>query len=134
MITRDATEQRMHSLVALCELPLAEAEAQAMLALAQRTNRPAHEAQALCALALVQTRQERSAQALESATAAEAAAKRVRSAAEREALLALAPLRQATAALNLDPPKLRGSPNKPRAALPLWATLPTRARRCACWR
>ncbi len=95
--------QRLHSLVALCELPRAEADARAMLALAQRTQRPAFEAQALCALALVQTRQERSAQALEAATTAEAAAKRIRSAAERAPLLALALLRQATAALSADP-------------------------------
>ena len=96
-------EQRIHALVALCELPLAEADARAMLALAQRSKRPAHEAQALCALALVQTRQERGAQALEAATAAEAAAKRIRNAAERKPLLALALLRQATAALVADP-------------------------------
>ena len=96
-------EQRLHSLVALCELPRAQADARAMLVLAQRSKRPVHEAQALCALALVQTRQERSAQALESATAAEAAAKRIRSAAEREPLLALALLRRATASLTSDP-------------------------------
>jgi signal transduction histidine kinase/GAF domain-containing protein len=96
-------EQRIHALVALCELPLAEADARAMLALAQRSTRPAHVAQALCALALVQTRQERIAQALESATAAQAAAKRIRRAAEREPPMALALLRQATAALGADP-------------------------------
>ena len=96
-------EQRIHSLVALCELPLAEADAQAMLVLAQRSKRPVHEAQALCALALVQTRQERNQQALEAAVAAEAAAGRCRGAAERGPLVALALLRQASAALNLDP-------------------------------
>ncbi len=105
-------DQRIHALVALCELPLAEADARAMLALAQLlgpTRRPAHEAQALCALALVQTRQERHAQALESATAAEAAALRVGSTATRGPLtvrgrlLAMALLRQATAALGADP-------------------------------
>jgi GAF domain-containing protein len=89
-------ERRVNARVALGELPPAEADARAMLAIAQRTKRAAHEAQALCALALVQSRQERFAQALESAGAAEAAAKRVRSAAEREPLLALALLRLAT--------------------------------------
>ena len=96
-------EQRLHSLAALCELPRAEADARAMLALAERTKRAAHEAQALAALALVQTRQERATQALKAATTAEAAAKRIRKAAEREPLLALALLRQATAWLGTDP-------------------------------
>jgi signal transduction histidine kinase/ActR/RegA family two-component response regulator len=96
-------EQRLHALVALCELPLAEADARAMGALAQRTKRPAHQVQALCALALVQMRLERTAQALETATAAEAAARRIRRPAERTPWLALALLRQAIAALGLDP-------------------------------
>jgi signal transduction histidine kinase/DNA-binding response OmpR family regulator/putative methionine-R-sulfoxide reductase with GAF domain len=96
-------EQRTHALTALCELPLAEADARAMLALAQRTKRPAHEAQALCTLALVLMRQERVEQALEAATAAEAAAGRCRSAAERRPLVALTQLRQASAVLKPDP-------------------------------
>jgi GAF domain-containing protein/DNA-binding response OmpR family regulator len=96
-------EERIHALVALCELPLAEADARAMLALAKRTKRPAHEARALCALALVQARQEHHEMALESASAAKAAAQRIRSASERAPLLALALLRQATAALVPDP-------------------------------
>jgi signal transduction histidine kinase/CheY-like chemotaxis protein/putative methionine-R-sulfoxide reductase with GAF domain len=96
-------EQRVHALVALCELPLAAADAQAMLALAKLTRRPAHEAQALCALALVLMRQEQFARALQAATAAEVAARRIRSATEREPLRALALLRQATAALAADP-------------------------------
>ncbi len=96
-------EQRVLALVALCELPLADADAGAMLAQAQRFRRPAHEAQARAALALVQTRQGRYAQALESAVAAMAAARRCKSSAVREPLLALALLRQASAAQIVDP-------------------------------
>jgi hypothetical protein len=75
---------RLDALVALCELQLAEADAPAMMVIAQRTRRAAHEAQAHAALSLVQARQERDAQAVQTAEAALAAAQRCRTAAERE--------------------------------------------------
>jgi hypothetical protein len=99
-------DQRIHSLVARCELPLALADAQAQLALAEQTrSRSRSQAQrsaALCNLALVQTRQEYAAQALETAESALQAAQAA-PAAQRRALVALALLRQATAALGTDP-------------------------------
>ena len=94
-------DPRIHSLVALCELPRALADAQAQLALAERTRSrsrsQAQRAAALCNLALVQTRQEYSAQALQTAERALQAAQ-LAPAAQRPALVALALLRQATAA------------------------------------
>ncbi len=112
-------DQRIHSLVALCELPralvdvhtqLALADAQAQPALPERTgSRPrsqagsqAQRAAALCNLALVQTRQEYSAQALQTAESALQAAQAA-PAVQRPALVALALLRKATAALSTDP-------------------------------
>ncbi|MBI5722085.1 MAG: response regulator [Burkholderiales bacterium] len=89
---------RIDSLLALLELDDAEADAQAMLALARRTKSTAHEAQALACLAHVQTRHERFEQALASAAAAVAAARRSR----RRELIALALLRQAAARLAHD--------------------------------
>ena len=98
-------DPRIHSLVALCELPRALADAQAQLALAERTRSrsrsQAQRAAALCNLALVQTRQEYSAQALQTAERALQAAQ-LAPAAQRPALVALALLRQASAALSTD--------------------------------
>jgi signal transduction histidine kinase/ActR/RegA family two-component response regulator len=90
---------RIDSLLALLKLDDAEADAQAMLALARRAKSVAHEAQALACLAHVQTRQERFDQALASATAAVAAARRSR----RRELIALALLRLASATLARKP-------------------------------
>ncbi|MEI6027293.1 MAG: response regulator [Betaproteobacteria bacterium] len=99
-------DQRIHSLVALCELPRALADAQTQLALAEQTHArsraQAPRAGALCNLALVQTRQEYNAQALQTAEGALQAAQ-LAPAAQRSALVALALLRQATAALSIDP-------------------------------
>jgi GAF domain-containing protein/CheY-like chemotaxis protein len=99
-------DQRIHSLVALCELPRALADAQAQLALAEQTRSraraQAQRAIALCNLALVQTRQEYSALALKTAESAIQAAQAA-PAAQRTALVALALLRQASAALSTDP-------------------------------
>ncbi len=86
-------EARVGSLLALLRLKDAEADAQAMRALARRTKSVAHEAQALACLAHVQTRQERSDLAVATAAAAVDAARRSR----RRELIALALLRQATA-------------------------------------
>jgi len=87
-------DARVASLLALLRLNDAEADAQTMLALATRTKSVAHEAQALACLAHVQTRQERADLALATAAAAVEAARRSR----RPELIALALLRQATAA------------------------------------
>ena len=99
-------DQRIHSLIARCELPRALADAQAQLALAEqsgsRSRTQARRAHALCNLALVQTRQEYSAQALQTAEIALQAAQAA-PAPQRPALVALALLRQATAALSTDP-------------------------------
>jgi GAF domain-containing protein/CheY-like chemotaxis protein len=98
-------DQRIHRLVALCELPRALADAQAQLALAEQTGpRPraqALRAAALCNLALVHARQEYTAQALQAAESALQAAQAA-PAAQRPALVALALLRQATASLSTD--------------------------------
>ena len=99
-------DQRLDSLVALCELPRALADAQAQLALAEQVrSRPRSQGQraaALCNLAMVQSRQEYAAQALQTAEDALQAAQAA-PAAQRPALVALALLRQATAALSTDP-------------------------------
>ena len=84
---------RVDSHLALLALNDAEADAQAMVALAGATKSVAHEAHALACLAHVQTRQERSEVAVATAAAAVAAARRSR----QRALIALALLRQATA-------------------------------------
>ena len=93
-------DRRIHGLVALCELPRALDDAQAQLALAERSGSharaQAQRAKALCNLALVQTRQEYSAQALQTAESARQAAQAA-PAAQRPALVAVALLRQATA-------------------------------------
>ena len=93
-------DRRIHGLVALCELPRALDDAQAQLALAERSGSharaQAQRAKALCNLALVQTRQEYSAQALQTAESALQAAQAA-PAAQRPALVAVALLRQATA-------------------------------------
>ena len=98
-------DQRIHRLVALCELPRALADAQAQLALAEQTGqRPraqALRAAALCNLALVHARQEYPQQALQAAASALQAAQAA-PAAQRPALVALALLRQATAVMNTD--------------------------------
>ena len=98
-------DQRIHSLVALCELPRALADAQAQLALAEQTrSQPRSQAQraaALCNLAMVQSRQEYNTQALQTAESALQAAQAA-TAAQRPALVALALLRQAMAALSTD--------------------------------
>ncbi|MEY2897193.1 MAG: hypothetical protein RL669_1462, partial [Pseudomonadota bacterium] len=78
--------QRAESLLALLRLNDAEADANAMLALARRTKSVAHQAQALACLAHVQTRQERSEVAQATAAAAVAAARHCR----RRELVALA--------------------------------------------
>ena len=63
-------DRRIHSLLALCELPRAPADAKAQLALADQSRSRsllrAQRAAALCNLAMVQSRQEYSAQALKS--------------------------------------------------------------------
>jgi GAF domain-containing protein/CheY-like chemotaxis protein len=86
-------EARLTSLLALLRLNDAEADADAMLAVAKTTKSVAHEAQALACLAHVQTRQERNELAMVTATAAVAAARRSR----RPELIAVALLRQAAA-------------------------------------
>jgi signal transduction histidine kinase/CheY-like chemotaxis protein/tetratricopeptide (TPR) repeat protein len=99
-------DERLHSLVALCELPRALADAQAQLTLAEqmrpRSRVQAQRAAALCNLSLVQSRQEYSAQALQTAETAVQAAKAA-PAGQRPALVALVLLRQASAALRTDP-------------------------------
>lgn len=84
--TLQLLELRCNSLLAVLELPRAEADAQAMLALAQRSRSAAHRAQALAAWAHVQTRQERLQPALQNAGEALQAARRSR----RADLIALA--------------------------------------------
>ena len=95
----DLLAQRIDSLLALLRLNDAEADAQAMQALAQATRSVAHQAQALACLAHVQTRQERTGVAQATGAAAVAAARRSR----RRELIALALLRQATAAFSSKP-------------------------------
>ena len=90
---------RIDSLLALLKLNDAEADANAMLALAKATRSAAHEAQALACLAHVQTRQERTELAQTTAAAAVAAARRSR---QRE-LIALALLRLATVTFSAKP-------------------------------
>ena len=90
---------RTESLLALLELQSAEADAQAMLALADRSRVAAHRALALATLAHVQTRQERYALALATAGAALQAARRSR----QSELLALALLHLASAGLQRQP-------------------------------
>ena len=68
-------EQRIASRVALIDLDGAEADAQAMLALAKRSKGAAHLARALNALSLVQNQQERHADAQRTAQHAQAAAR-----------------------------------------------------------
>ena len=92
-------EARLGSLLALLKLNDAEADAQAMQAVAQATRSLAHQARALACLAHVQTRQERIEVASATAAAAVAAARRSRG---RE-LIALALLRQAAAAFPSKP-------------------------------
>ena len=84
---------RIDSHLALLALNDAEADAQAMVALAGATKSAANEAHALACLAHVQTRQERTGVAVATAAAAVAAARRSR----RRELIALALLRQAAA-------------------------------------
>ncbi len=91
--------QRIDSLLALLRLNDAEADAHAMQAVAQASRSLAHQAQALAYLAHVQTRQERFSVAQATAAAAVAAARRSR----RHELIALALLRQATAAFSSKP-------------------------------
>jgi GAF domain-containing protein/DNA-binding response OmpR family regulator len=86
-------EARLGSLLALLRLNDAEADAEAMRALAERSKSVAHEAQALACLAHVQARQERTDLAIATAAAAVDAARRSR----RRSLIALALLSQATA-------------------------------------
>ena len=92
-------EQRVNARLMQLELRSAEADAQAMVALAERTKVDAHRALALACLAHVQTRQERIPLAMATAEAALAAAQRSR----RRELIALALLRQATAGLLTQP-------------------------------
>jgi len=92
-------EQRVNARLMRLELRDAEADAQAMLALAERTKVDAHRARALASLAHVQTRQERTTAASTHAEAAVAAARRSR----RRELIALALLRQATAGFLTQP-------------------------------
>ena len=84
---------RIDSLLALLKLNDAEADVNAMQAVAKATRSVAHEAQALACLAHVQTRQERIEIARSTAAAAVATARRSR----RLELIALALLRQAAA-------------------------------------
>ena len=92
-------ELRCNSLLALLELPRAEADALAMMALAGRTRRSADHARARLALSLVQNRQERNPEAARSAQAALVAAQRSRC----PQLVALAQLRGATARMQIEP-------------------------------
>jgi GAF domain-containing protein/CheY-like chemotaxis protein len=92
-------DDRLTSLLALLRLNDAEADADAMLAIAKTTNSVAHEAHALACLAHVQARQERTDVALATAAAAVAAARR----SGRRDLIALALLRQAAASLARKP-------------------------------
>ena len=87
------------SRLCLYDLPAAGADAQAMRALALRSKSAAQRARALACLAHVQTRQERIDAAGQSATDALAAARRCRPGRERDELVALALLRQATAGM-----------------------------------
>jgi len=92
-------DARLNSLLALLRLNDAEADADAMLAIAKSTKSVVHEAHALACLAHVQARQERTDVALVTAAAAVAAARRSR----RRDLIALALLRQAAASLARKP-------------------------------
>ena len=95
----DALALRVHRHCALIELPEAEADALAMLALAEDAKSAALTAQALCSVSFVQARQERFADAAASALHALALARKAR----RPELTALALLRHAGAALPHDP-------------------------------
>ena len=90
---------RIDSLLALLKLNDAQADASAMLALANATQSVADEAHALACLAHVQTRQERTEVAQATAAAALAAARR----SGRRELIALALLRQAAATFARNP-------------------------------
>ena len=92
-------EQRIASRVALIDLHGAEADAQAMLALAAQTKKSADRARALSALSLVLNRQERNAEATVAAEQALAAAQRSR----QPLLVAVALLRAATASFQREP-------------------------------
>ena len=92
-------DDRLTSLLALLRLNDAEADADAMLAIAKTTKSVAHEAHALTCLAHVQTRQERADVALATASAAVAAARR----SHRRELIALALLRHAAASFARKP-------------------------------